>query len=130
MWVRLVSIADAFAGIATAFSRAGLGAFHDSTASWAGVPVTDDGGSIVSPGDPVTLPCSCQVDVVTDAMRAEAGFVDRDVRLLVLRSTLTRPLDTDATITVLAGPSAGVYSVQSATLDPIGSHWDCRGRRA
>ena len=124
-----MSIADAFAGIATAFSSAGLGAFYDSTATWAGVPVTDDGGSIVSPGDPVTAPCLCQVDVVTDAMRAEAGFVDRDVRLLVLRSTLSRRLDTDATITVLAGPSAGVYSVQSAALDPIGSHWDCRGRR-
>ncbi len=125
-----MSIADAFAGIAVAISRAGLGAFYDSVASWPGEPVLDDGGSIVSPGVPLEKPCSCQVDVVTEAMRQEAGFTDRDVRLLVLCTTLDGPLDTAATVTVQAGPNAGAYSVQSISRDPVGSHWDCRGRRA
>jgi hypothetical protein len=125
-----VSLAEAFAGIAVAFSRAGLGAFYDSEARWPGVPVTDAGGSIVSPGVPVAFPCSAQVDVVTEAMRSEAGFRDKDVRLIVLAAGIGRQLDTDAVIDVQAGPSAGTYSVQSASLDPVGSHWDCRGRRA
>ena len=113
-----------------AFSRAGLGAFYDSEARWPGVPVTDDGGSIVSPGVPVAFPCSCQVDIVTEAMRSEAGYRDKDVRLIVLAAGMARGLDTDATVDVQAGPSAGAYSVQSASLDPIGSHYDCRGRPA
>ena len=71
-----------------------------------------------------------QVDSVTDAMRTEAGFVDRDVRLLILADGLTRPIDTAATVSVSAGASAGVYSVQRAQLDPMGVYWDCRGRRS
>lgn len=125
-----MSMDAAFAGIAVAFSRAGLGAFYDSVASWPGEPLLDAGGSIVSPGVPAEKPCSCQVDIVTEAMRAEAGFTDRDVRLLVLCTTLDGPLDTAATVTVQAGPNAGAYNVQSVALDPIGSRWDCRGRRA
>lgn len=123
-------IADAFAGIAVAFSKAGLGPYVDSFAQWPGVPVLDDGGSIVTPGEPVSFACQCQVDTVTEAMRAEAGYVDRDIALIVLTSGLGRDLDTDATITINAGPLAGAsYSVQSVARDSMSSHWLCRGRR-
>lgn len=126
-----MSIADAFADIALAFSEAGLGPYHDSEARWPGTPVIDDGGSIVSPGTPIALTCDCQVDSVTEAMRSEAGYTDRDVALLVLASTLAGELDTDATIAVLAGPYAGnSYSVQSVGKDSMASHWVCRGRAA
>jgi hypothetical protein len=125
-----VTIPAAFARIATAFSAAGLGPYQPSVASWPGVPVEDDGGSIIEPGDPVEIDVMAQVDSVTDAMRTEAGFVDRDVRLLVLADGLSRPIDTDATVSVSAGASAGVYSVQTAQLDPMGAYFDCRGRRA
>lgn len=123
-------IPAAFARIAVAFSDAGLGPYQPATATWPGIPVVDDGGSILSPGTPFAMPCRCQVDSATDAMRADAGFVERDVRLLVLTDGLARPIDTDATIAVHAGPSAGTYSVQTAQLDPMGVYWDCRGRRA
>lgn len=125
-----MNIADAFAGIAIGISRAFDGPYHDSIARWLGVPVLDDGGSIVTPGVPVGLPCMVQVDAVTEGMRAEAGFAEKDVALLVLVATLAAPLDTDATVEVSAGPSAGSYSVQSVGLDPMGSHYVCRGRRA
>lgn len=125
-----MTIPAAFARIATAFSAAGLGPYQPSVASWPGVPVEDDGGSIITPGTPVEKTCYCQVDQVTEDMRAEAGFVDRDVRLLILADGLTRPIDTDATVSVSAGASAGVYSVQTAQLDPMGAYFDCRGRRA
>lgn len=125
-----MNLAEAFAGIAVAFSRAGLGAFFDAEARWPGVPVTDDGGSIVSPGVPVAFPCSAQVDIVTEAMRSEAGFRDKDSRLIILRQSIPAEINTDATIVVLAGPNAGEWSIQSVSTDPVGSYWDCRARRA
>jgi len=123
----LVVIADAFSGIALSMSRAFGGPYHDAVARWPGMPVTV-GGSIVTPGVPVEKPCSCQVDSVTEAMRSEAGYADKDVALLVLCATLDGELDTDATVEVTAGPNAGTYSVQSVSRDPMASHWLCRGR--
>jgi len=123
-----VSIADALAGIAIGFSRAGLGPYFDSFAEWPGMPVLDSGGSIVSPGNPISLPCQCQVDQVTESMRAEAGYRDKDVALLVLCATLEGELDTDAALNVTAGPNAGLWSVQSVSKDSMGTHWLCRGR--
>lgn len=125
-----MSIPEAFAAIAAAFSNAGLGAFYDGKAHWPGTAAYDDGGSIVTPGTPIVKDCSVQVDAVTEAMRADAGFVDGDVRLLVLTATLDATLDTDATIQVLAGPNAGTWMLAAVERDPCGVYWSCRGRRA
>ena len=125
-----MSIATAFADIALGFSAAGLGAFHDALAKWPGEPEYDDGGSIVTPGVPVELECSAQIDQVTEAMRAE-GYVDGDMRLLVLAATLAGPLDTAARIEMVAGPYAGTtWMVASCGRDPCGVYFECRGRRA
>lgn len=124
-----MSMADAFAGIAQGFSAAGLGAFYDAFARWPGAPTYDNGGSIATPGTPIEKECSAQVDGVTEAMRLEAGFRDKDVRLLVLCATLDGTMDTDAEIEVLAGPNAGRWSVESVGTDPVGACWECRGRR-
>jgi hypothetical protein len=118
--------AEAFAGLATAFGAP----FHAGKARWPGVPVYDDGGSIVSPGSPIVKDCTVQVDAATEAMRAAEGYKDTDVRLLVLAASLDGSLDTQATVEVLTGPHAGRYSVQSVERDPAGVAWDCRGRRA
>lgn len=126
---RLVMIPAAFAKIAVALSNAGLGSFVDAFAEWPGVPVVDDGGSIVSPGTPVSRPCKVQVDRVTEAMRQAEGYRDKDVALLVLCATLEGDLDTDATLNVAAGPNAGRWSVQSADKDTMGVYYLCRGRR-
>ena len=121
--------ADAFAGIAAGFSQAFDGPFHPAVARWSGTPVYDDGGSIIVPGVPIARDCLCQVDVVTDAMRGDVGFVAGDVRLLVLAASLEGALDTDATVQVSAGPGQGVYSIQAVARDPVGVAWDARGRR-
>lgn len=126
---RLVTIPAAIARIAVAFSNAGLGPYVDSFAEWPGQPVVDDGGSIVSPGTPVSRPCKVQVDRVTEAMRQAEGYRDKDVALLVLCATLEGELDTDATLNVTDGPNAARWSVQSADKDTMGTHWLCRGRR-
>lgn len=125
-----MTIPAAFAKIAVAFSNAGLGPYVDSFAEWPGKPVTDDGGSIVSPGTPISRPCKVQVDRVTEAMRQAEGYRDKDVSLLVLCETLEGDLDTDATLNVTAGPNAGRWSVQSVDKDTMGTYWLCRGRRA
>lgn len=119
-----MSIPDAFAAIATAFSAAGLGPYKPAQAIWQVGAEMDDGGSIATPGEPVSVDCMVQKDVATEAMRAEAGFVQTDVALYVLASGLSRPIDTDATIT----REGEMFSVQSAVLDAMASHWICRGR--
>lgn len=119
----------AFASIAADISAAFDGPFHASVARWPGTPVYDNGGSIVTPGTPIAIPCLCQVDSIADAMRADAGFIQGDVRLLVLTASLAGTLDTAATVEVQAGPGSGTYSVQSVVSDPLGVSWDCRGRR-
>lgn len=125
-----MSIADAFADIAQGFSAAGLGAFYDAKAKWPGTATFDSGGSIVTAGTPIQFACSAQVDAVTEAMRLEAGFSEKDVRVMVLRATLEVDLDTDAIVQVLDGPNAGSWSIQSIGGDPCGVSWECRGRAA
>lgn len=124
-----MTFAQAFADIAQAFSAAGLGAFYDGLAKWPGTPVLS-GGSIVTPGTPVSKPCQVQVDAATEAMRAEEGFADGDVRLLVMAATLDGEIDTSATVEVLSGPHAGAWMVASVARDPCGVYFECRGRRS
>jgi hypothetical protein len=122
--------AEAFADIALAISSGGGGPFHPGVLRWPGVPVVDDGGSIVTPGTPEEHDCHVQVDVVTEAMRAEAGYTDKDVRLIILAPELARAVDTDATVEVLSGPHAGTWTIQSQAKDVLGVAYDGRGRRA
>ena len=123
-------LAERFAGIARAVSARFDGPYHDAVLRWPGVPVTDDGGSIVEPGTPVEFPCSAQIDVVTEAMRGEAGYTDTDMRVLILAPGLGRAVDTDATVELLAGPHAGTWSIAGQSLDTMGFAFDGRGRRA
>ncbi len=124
-----MSMAAAFADIALGFSAATGVGFHDAAAKWPGTPVMDEGGSITTPGTPVTKTCSAQVDAVTEAMRQAEGYTDQDVRILVLAATLDGVLDTDATIDVLEGPHAGEWMIASCDRDPAGIYFECRGRR-
>jgi hypothetical protein len=116
-----------FAGIAASVSQAMGGPYHSAVVRTSTPPVLDDGGSIVTPGQPVERACQCQVDTATDAMRADAGFIQGDMRLLILE--LDGVLGTDATVAVTAGPGQASYSVQAVTRDAAGIGWEARGRR-
>lgn len=120
----------AFAQIAIAVSTAVGGPYHAGKLIWQGAAVYDDGGSIIDPGMPVEFDCMAQIDVVTETMRQEAGYADKDCRLIVLAPDLGRKVDTDAVLTVTAGPHAGTYSIQGESLDTLGFAFDGRGRRA
>ena len=68
--------------------------------------------------------------VLIEAMRADAGFIATDMRLLVLAASLDGTLDTTARIEMSAGPYAGTtWTLHSATRDPAGIGWECRGRQ-
>lgn len=125
-----MTVAQAFADIALGVSAAVGGGFHDALAKWPGTPVTDDGGSITMPGTPTQKTCSVQVDAATERMRLAAGFVDTDMRLLVLAATIEGEPDTSAMIEVLDGPHAGTWMIASVDRDPCGVYFECRGRRA
>lgn len=86
------------------------------------MPTQDDGGSIISPGTPITAPCKVQIDAATQAMRESEGFRETDVRLIVI--SLAAKLDTRATITV----GATSYQLLSCQSDPAGIGYECRGR--
>lgn len=126
-----MTIAQAFADIALGVSAAIGGGYHPALAKWPGSADVDAGGSIVTPGDPLEVECSVQIDSATEGMRAADGFVDGDVRLLVLSATLQADLDTKATVEVLEGPYAGTsWMLQSVARDPCGIYFECRGRPA
>ena len=118
-----------FANLATGFAAQFGAPFQDVIARWPGKASYDDGGSIVSPGTPVEKPCKAQFDAPTEAMRNDPGFLERDVRILLLSGTLDGPLDTSAKVFVEEGPHAGTWSLESATGDPAGIGWECRGRK-
>lgn len=112
--------AHAFAGLAA------LGPYVDAVAAWPGTPTYDDGGSIVTPGVAVTYPCKAQFDAPTQQMREAEGFLQTDVRILVLAASLARPLDTAATITA----NGEKWAILSCQRDPASIGFECRGRKA
>ena len=120
----------AFAILANRFADKSGSPFVTAEAVWQGTPSTDAGGSIVSPGTPERHAVTVQFDSTTQAMRAAEGFLETDVRILVLANDLPRPMDTRAKVIVADGRHAGTWEVLSAQSDPVGIGWDCRGRRA
>lgn len=121
--------AEIFASLATGFAAQFGAPFQDVVARWPGKASYDDGGSIVSPGTPVEKPCKAQFDAPTEAMRNDPGFLENDVRLIILTATLDGTLDRTAKIVVDEGANAGEWVLQSITGDSAGIGWECRARR-
>lgn len=117
--------AEAFAAIATGFSALAGGPFSPATLRWPGEPTLDSGGSITTPGTPTEAACQAQVDIATEAMRADADFQQNDVRLLILSATAP---DESASVEIIGGGHPGVYALQSVSRDPAGVGYECRGR--
>lgn len=125
-----MDLAAAFGEIGLAFSTVLGGPFHDAHTVEHVDPVYDDGGSIVEPGIVMQRSCSVQIDAVTEAMRQAPNFAQTDMLFIVLASTLNGDLGTSAMIDVIAGPFAGLWSVEGLERDPVAAGWVGRGRRA
>lgn len=122
----MVDLAAAFSQVANAVGAAFGGPFAASKLLYAGTPTYDDGGSIVVPGVPSEVDCSVQVDAVTEEMRADEDFMEKDVRLVILGPDA---LDTAPDVRINAGKFAGKrYSLQTCRRDPMGFGWECRAR--
>lgn len=131
MWAALdwwaVVLDQAFAEIAGLVSVAVGGPYADAKLLYPGTPIYDDGGAIITPGVPYEVDCKAQVDVVTEEMRADAGYLAKDVRLLILADG--EP-DTTPDIRIETGKFAGnTYNLHSADRDTLGFGWQCRARK-
>jgi hypothetical protein len=111
---------NAFAGFARAISSAMGGPYQEATLERRAAPQFDDGGSIIAPGALETSACLVQIDDLTRDMRADADFVEGDVRLIILADGLEFVPNTDSKV-------AG-YSIRSVSSDPMGIGYVCRGR--
>lgn len=109
-------LAAAFAGV--------FGAIYLDGQLYRSNEFTDDGkgggaGGGFKPAEPVKV----QIDAATQAMRASEGFVEGDVRILMLAHGVEAP-DTDAEIA--AGGTR--YMIESVGTDACGSYFELRGR--
>lgn len=124
-----MDLAAAFGEIGLAFSAVLGGPFHPARIIEITETEYDDGGSIISAGGVAYRACQCQIDSATEAMRQQGGFVDGDLRFIILSATLDGSLGTDARIEVLEGPFTGIWSVEAIERDPVAARWVGRGRR-
>lgn len=124
-----MDLAAAFGEIGLAFSGAFGGPFHDARTIEQTDPVYDAGGSIVTPGGVTHRSCSVQIDVANTDMRQTEGFVQTDVRFIVLAATLSGSLGTEARIEVLSGPFSGIWGVDGLERDPVAAGWVGTGRK-
>jgi hypothetical protein len=126
----VINVAAKFATVAQSVSAMFGGPYYDAIIRSKGQPVYDDGGSIITPGTPISRVCQAQVDVATQDMRNEVGFTDGDVRILVLADTLDGGVSLDDDIELLGGAHIGTWQIQSISVDPFGIYYELRGRRA
>ncbi|KQX18417.1 MULTISPECIES: hypothetical protein [unclassified Sphingomonas] len=114
-------------GIAAIFGAALGGLYLDGqlVRSSAG-PIYDGEGNITgyAGGDPIAI--KCQIDAASWAMRQSEGFVDGDMRIIVLTAGLASTITTEQRITV----SGATWLIQSVELDAAASHYVLRGRKA
>lgn len=110
--------------IAAAFAAVFSGIYLDGQL-YRPSPFADDGkGGGSGPGFAQPEAVKVQIDQATQAMRLSDGFVDGDVRILVLAHGVAM-ITTDAEIS--AGGKR--YMIGSVATDPAGSYYELRGRR-
>jgi hypothetical protein len=120
--VAVVSLLDG--GMAAAFAGV-FGAVYLDGQLYRALEFTDDGkgggaGDGFAPAEAVKV----QVDQATQAMRGAEGYVDGDVRILMLAHGVAAP-DTDCEV----GAGGARYMIESVGTDACGSYYELRGRK-
>lgn len=109
-------------GVSALFGQV-FGAFYlDATLHRAGEITYTDG--VITGTGATDVPAKAQVDAATYAMVNSDGYVDGDMRIMILNPGV--PVTTDDEITV-AGTR---WKIQSVTQDPAVAYYECRGRKA
>ena len=122
-----MDLLGALTDIAQAFSEGADGPFVDGVVISALTnPIYDGEGRITGYDGASNRWCRVQIDAATDAMRRAEGYNDGDVALIVLARSVPGGLTTDHRIWA----KDETWMLASVTLDTLGSHYVCRGRRA
>lgn len=125
LWPPAVSLLNG--GIEAIFGAALGGLYLDATLHRDGSdPIYDGEGSITGYAGGAEIPCKAQMDAATYAMRQADGYVDGDVRIIILSAGLAVEVTAEHQIEV-AGKR---WMIASAERDAARSHWVCRGRKA
>jgi hypothetical protein len=117
-----VSLLDG--GMAAAFAGVFSAVYLDGQL-YRAIEFTDDGkgggsGDGFSPAEAVKV----QIDQANQAMRGAEGYVEGDVRILMLAHGVASP-DTDCEV----GAGGARYMIESVGTDPAGSYYELRGRK-
>lgn len=121
-------------GIQALFGAAFGGLYLNATLYGGGRYIYDGAGNIIGYDEGEQV-CKAQVDAVDWAMRQE-GYVDGDVKIIILSQGLSRPVNADHQIAVQAdrfaieGGGYQRWSLSGIAMDAAGSHFVCRGRKA
>jgi hypothetical protein len=121
--VAVVSLLDG--QLAAAFAGVFGGIYLDGQL-YRALDFADDGKGGGTDSDPFlpAEPVKVQLDQATQAMRGTVGYVEGDVRILMLAHGVAAP-DTDAEIA--AGGAR--YMIETVGTDPAGSYYELRGRK-
>lgn len=109
-------------GVAGLFGSIMGGYFLDATLYRGTITHDGEGGGSVTWADE---DCKAQVDAATQAMREAEGFIDTDVRILVLQQGLAGAITTDDELEV----EGERYAIMSVGRDPAGAYFELRGRK-
>lgn len=131
----MIDLAAAFAEIANGFSSIAGAPYFDGAVIIDAQPGGYDDNGVFQPGQPPQqIPCRVQIDSLSEAMRAQAGFSDKEYRFIVLASGLGVALNADAKVTVTDAKAPadfiGAWLVSSLQRDPAGIAWTGKGVRA
>lgn len=112
-------------GLAQIFHGAFAGLFLDATLHRPQASTDDGAGGGEGNGfaDPESVKAS--LDAATEAMRSTEGYVDTDVRILLLAHGVTRPTS-DCEITIRNVR----YGIRTVATDPAQAAWELHGRLA
>lgn len=114
-----------FAQLARGVSAICGGPFFTGTISTQQDVEYDAGGDVI-PGSGGVLERSCdvQIDVADYRMRQAQGWVEGTMACIILAATLDGAIDTDATVSIDAGPYANtMWQVSGIGRDTLGTHW-------
>ncbi|MEH3121173.1 MAG: hypothetical protein PGN16_04200 [Sphingomonas phyllosphaerae] len=119
----------AFASIAGRVSAVFGGPYWPGSLVVPGTGGGYDGEGVYQPGTPPTrIACQVQVNDVTDYMRANEGYTDGDVSLLVIDTNAQ--VTTDMQVEIAGGPRAGVWMISTPSRDPAAIGWRIKARPA
>lgn len=110
-------------GLAAIFGSAFSGVYLDGAISSPGVRNDTDEG-LIRYTDPTSQDVSYQEERVTEAMRRDPRYTDKDARVLVLQIGRGGPVPRPTSGQTLTDKNAARWTVVEVGSDPANTYWD------